>query len=531
MLKKIPALISTEQNEYLIALPSNEEVKLAVYGLNGDSISGPDGFSGHFFQVCWHIIGEDVTKMVREFFCRKELPRFITHTNLVLIPKKEVVNTFADLRPISLSTFANKIISRVLHERIVTVLPGIISNTQTGFVKGRSIVENVLLAQEIIRDINKRNKLHNVVVKLDMAKAYDMVSWIFLTKVLRQFSFSEVIVDMQTEVLARNLNSLHEDTAFKGYGMPKWSPQINHLSYADDTILFCSADPVSLKKMMKILRDYEKTSGQLVNNDKSSFNVHEKVPAALVNRIKRKTGMRKGSFLFTYLGCPVFYGRRKIVYYESLIKKAMNRVISWQNKLLSFGGRYILIAHVLQTMPVYLLSAMNPLKGVIDQLHKIFAKFFGVILQVLKASTGWLGRKCVCQSMKVVLALNHCMIYPKPFLQNSGEILELTFLYGEPSWEFHVEETVEYIQHTINPKLIQADNYKAWWMGETNGKFTVKSAWEEIRLKQDSLKAYRYIWLKGLLIKISFFLWRVWKRCIATDDNLKRMHINIVSRF
>ncbi|XP_059295473.1 uncharacterized protein LOC132048806 [Lycium ferocissimum] len=108
MLKKIPALISTEQNESLIALPSNEVVKLAVYGLNGDSTSGPDGFSVHFFQVCWHIIGEDVTKMARAFFYGQDLPRFINHTNLVLIPKKEVVNTFTDLRPISLSTFANK---------------------------------------------------------------------------------------------------------------------------------------------------------------------------------------------------------------------------------------------------------------------------------------------------------------------------------------------------------------------------------------------------------------------------------------
>ncbi|XP_060210563.1 uncharacterized protein LOC132637499 [Lycium barbarum] len=269
MLKKIPALIFTEQNESLIALPSNEDVKLAVYGLNGDSTSGPDGFSGHFFQ----------------YF-------------------------------------------------------GIISNTQTSFVKGKSIVEYVLLAQDIIRDINKRNKLHNVVVKLDMAKAYDRVSWIFLTKVLRQFGFSEVIVDMV------------------------WR------------LVFSATDPVSLKKMMNILRNYEKTSVQLVNNDKISFYVHEKVPAVVVSRIKRKTGMRKGSFPFTYLGCPVFYGRRKIVHYESLIRKVMNRVMSWQNRLLSFGRRYILMAHVLQTMPVYLLSVMNPLRGVIDQLYKIFAKFF-----------------------------------------------------------------------------------------------------------------------------------------------------------
>lgn len=114
--------------------------------------------------------------MVKAFFCGQELPRYVNHTNLVLIPKKEKVNTFGDLRPISLSNFVNKIISRLIHERVVKVLPGIISNNQTGFVKGRSITENVLLAQKIVRDINMRNKQQNVVVKLDMAKAYDRVS-------------------------------------------------------------------------------------------------------------------------------------------------------------------------------------------------------------------------------------------------------------------------------------------------------------------------------------------------------------------
>lgn len=57
-------------------------------------------------------------------------------------------------RPISLSTSINKVISRVLHDTITVVLPNIISENQVGFVKGRSINENILQAQEIIRDIN-----------------------------------------------------------------------------------------------------------------------------------------------------------------------------------------------------------------------------------------------------------------------------------------------------------------------------------------------------------------------------------------
>lgn len=58
------------------------------------------------------------------------------------------------------------------------------------------------------------------------------------------------------------------------------------------------------------------------------------------------------------------------------MKKVMKRWASSQNKLLLFGGRYILVSHVFQTMPIYLLSTMNPSVGVITQLHKMFANFY-----------------------------------------------------------------------------------------------------------------------------------------------------------
>ena len=58
--------------------------------------------------------------------------------------------------------------SKVLHKRIIWVLPDIISKNKTDFMKGRSIAENVLQRQKIITDINKRNEYHIVVVELDM---------------------------------------------------------------------------------------------------------------------------------------------------------------------------------------------------------------------------------------------------------------------------------------------------------------------------------------------------------------------------
>lgn len=85
--------------------------------------------------------------MTRAFFCGSELPRYITHTNMVVLPKKEMVKDFSNLRPIGLSNFTNKILSRLVHTRIAGVLPDIISVNQSSFIKGRSISENMFLAQ------------------------------------------------------------------------------------------------------------------------------------------------------------------------------------------------------------------------------------------------------------------------------------------------------------------------------------------------------------------------------------------------
>ncbi|KAG5587705.1 hypothetical protein H5410_048139 [Solanum commersonii] len=176
----------------------------------------------------WNIIGDDITNMVKAFFCGQELPRYLTHTNLVLIPKKEVVTTFGDLRPISLSTFANKIISRLMHERMVVARRG------SYHVTKRALSKIAFKEQPVFRIVNGQS--YGFFQSSGFETKGSIISTLFI---------------IGAEVLARSLNNLFEDPEYKGYGMPKWSPKINHLSYADDTILFCSGQPSSVRKMMK----------------------------------------------------------------------------------------------------------------------------------------------------------------------------------------------------------------------------------------------------------------------------------------
>lgn len=113
---------------------------------------------------------------VQAFFDRGNLTKYYSHTCLALIPKVEAPSNFSDLRPISLSNYSHKIIFKVMSRRRNPILPRIISENQSGFVKGRSITHNVLLAQEIVYEISQKNRGGNMVIKLDMAKAYDRMS-------------------------------------------------------------------------------------------------------------------------------------------------------------------------------------------------------------------------------------------------------------------------------------------------------------------------------------------------------------------
>ncbi|XP_015078281.1 uncharacterized protein LOC107022083 [Solanum pennellii] len=183
--------INNNDNADLDVAPTLHEIKYSVFSIDLDSAASPDGLNGIFYQTSWGIIVEDLHKVVVYFFQGVNLPKFFTHTCIVLLPKVEAPQEFKDFSNISLCNVSGKIISKVINNRLSRILPKIISHNQSGFVKGRSIADNVLLAQEIISDIPKPKKGKNMVIKLDMAKAYATVSWPFLCFMMRQMGFSK----------------------------------------------------------------------------------------------------------------------------------------------------------------------------------------------------------------------------------------------------------------------------------------------------------------------------------------------------
>ena len=113
-----------------------------------------------------------------------------------------------EFSPISLSNFISKIISKLLSTRLCPILPNLISLYMYGFVKGRSITENIMLAHEITDQIKNPNTCRNVITKLDMAKAYDSVSWACICLVLRWIGLKETLIDMVWRIMDNNWYSI-----------------------------------------------------------------------------------------------------------------------------------------------------------------------------------------------------------------------------------------------------------------------------------------------------------------------------------
>jgi hypothetical protein len=172
----IPRKVSDCMNESLTTEFSSEEVKRAVFMMHPNKSLGPGGFTTGFYQRHWELVGPDISTAALSFLNSGEMAEVVNSTIPILIPKVKDPQDLTHFRPISLCNVLYKIYSKVIANRLRTVLNELISEEQSAFVPGRLITDNVLVAYECIHCLKqKKGKVGDCAVKLDMAKAYDRV--------------------------------------------------------------------------------------------------------------------------------------------------------------------------------------------------------------------------------------------------------------------------------------------------------------------------------------------------------------------
>ena len=152
-----------------------------MFQLGATKALGLDGFFGMFYQKHWNIMGETMTKAVQQFFLYGILDLEFCETNVVLILKIDNPEGINHFRPISLCNFSYKIISKIMVNKMKHLLPSCVSHYQSGFIPGRQIQDNTLIAHECFHylKLKKRGSKKVVFVKVDMNKAFDRVDETF----------------------------------------------------------------------------------------------------------------------------------------------------------------------------------------------------------------------------------------------------------------------------------------------------------------------------------------------------------------
>lgn len=189
VLANISQILGRKENEDLERILDIEEIKV-LYMMNKDKSPILDGFHISFYQRNWDIVGVEVIQVAKELFNKGKLLKKWNTTFLTLIPKIQETKDFKAFRPIYFCNVVYKIITKILVEIMKPIMNLLISKEHDGFVGGRQIIDGIIQMHEVLHSCHKKNEA-TMMCKLDMKKAYNMVNWNFLDKILQIFGFKD----------------------------------------------------------------------------------------------------------------------------------------------------------------------------------------------------------------------------------------------------------------------------------------------------------------------------------------------------
>lgn len=281
------------------------------------------------------------------------------------------------------------------------------------------ISDNILTAYEVLHSmkISKAKNNGSMAIKLDMSKAYDRLEWNFIRAVMEKLGFNATWVSwiMQcitsasyavlingeakgfirptrgirqgdplspylfilcAEVLSCLLFKAEERDEFHGIKIYRGAPSVNHLFFADDSLIFCGANVRECQNILHVIEIYENASGQRINRDKTNLFFNSNIGETIQATIKGFWGAPVTLSQEKYLGLHIIVGRNKKRAFVNLKDRVLKRIQGWRDKILSTGGKEILIKAVAQAIPSYTMSCFQLPKGLCNDLGALCSKFW-----------------------------------------------------------------------------------------------------------------------------------------------------------
>ncbi|KAH9798495.1 reverse transcriptase domain-containing protein [Citrus sinensis] len=371
------------------------EIKNAVFSMKPFKAPGTNGLHAIFYQSQWAVVRPSFCKFITDIFTTGKIPKEVNTTLLVLIPKVEHPTSLKMFRPISLCTVAYKTVTKIIVNRLQAVLPEIIGPQQTSFVPGRHIIDNIVVAQEVIHSMRRKTgKRGFMAIKVDLEKAYDRLNWSFIFETLQlagiPVHLSRLIMECVTtttmsilwngevtedfypergirqgdplspyifvlciERLSHGISQAVWEGSWKPIRLAKRGTPLTHLFFADDLLLFAEASLDQASIIDAVLENFCRNSEAKVNKLKTKVFFSKNVQTRDAKLIGDALGFSATKDLGCYLGMPLIHSRVNKTTYQSILDKVGMRLTGWNAAHLSFAGRVTLAQSVVQAMPIY----------------------------------------------------------------------------------------------------------------------------------------------------------------------------------
>lgn len=288
-----------------------------------------------------------------------------------------------------------------------------ISKSQSAFLPGRLLAENVFLATDLVQGYNTHALSARGMLKVDLRKAFDCVRWDFILASLRALAIPEGYIMLISECFSTASFSVTVNGASGGFfqstkGIRQGDPlspylfvlameclsrllmsryesgnigyhprtegiKLSHLMFADDVMIFFDGCSNSLHGISECLDDFASWSGLHMNTAKTELFTTgiDQVESGVIEAY----GFSKGSLPIRYLGLPLVSRKLKISEYAPLMTKITLSFRSWSAKLLSFAGRLQLLKTVIFGTVNFWASAFMLPKGCIKNIESLCSRF------------------------------------------------------------------------------------------------------------------------------------------------------------
>ncbi|CAN0870549.1 Putative ribonuclease H protein At1g65750 [Linum grandiflorum] len=377
-----------------------DEVWNAVREMGPLKAPGVDGFQPIFYQKCWEVVGVPLANFVANVFREPERIRAVNETLLVLIPKIARPSLITHFRPISLCNVSYKVVTKCIANRLKGLMSHLVHPSQTSFVPGRHITDNIIIMQEVVHSMHgRKGKIGQMVLKIDLAKAYDKISWKFVEETLNLAGIPNPMVSLIMECISTvsfrilwnggatdsfvpgrglrqgcplspylftlcierlsQLIRLEEDSgSWKSIELARRATKLTHIFFADDLVLFGEASTAQARVVTEVLDKFCLASGQTVSKEKSCVYFSKNVSNDLADCICVELGIARTANLGRYLGMPVIHGRPVKGDYEFILDNIDRRLAGWKAKTLSLAGRVTLATSVLNAIPSFAMQTV-----------------------------------------------------------------------------------------------------------------------------------------------------------------------------